>query len=94
MAAIGIVLLNLIDGALTLFWVNSGVASEANPLMAEVVQSPLTFMATKLALVSLGMFLLFRIKRPRVTALAVTGCLAAYTWVFLQHLQEIPYLIS
>ncbi len=95
MAAIAILLLNLIDGVFTLFWVHSGIAAEANPLMAEALErSPVTFMATKLLLVSLGVFLLFRLLKPTAMRVALTGCVLAYGWVFLRHLEEVPQLFS
>lgn len=83
-----ILVLNLIDGVLTLVWVEFFQAAEANPLMSDLVyNSPLHFMAAKLALVSLGTLFLWR---NRNNALAVTSLFLAffsYYWVLLIHLE-------
>ena len=51
--------LNLLDAIFTLIWVNAGLASEANPLLAEIVRDhPVAFAVVKLGLVAGGSSLL------------------------------------
>lgn len=83
-----ILVLNLIDGVLTLVWVEFFQAAEANPLMSDLVySSAFLFMAAKLTLVSLGVVFLWR---HRNNPLAVTSLFLAffsYYWVLLIHLE-------
>jgi len=78
--------LNLLDAIFTLFWINAGLAREANPLLAEIVRDhPVGFAIVKLGLVAGGSFLLWRYRsrplavhrlsqpRDRDTAVPVTG---------------------
>jgi len=58
-----LVLLNALDTAATLVWVLNGLAEEANPLMAGILhRSPCGFVLSKLALVQLGVALLWRFR--------------------------------
>ncbi len=69
-------ILNLFDAIFTMLHVSSGSAYEANPLMAGVLaNSPVLFVATKLALVSLGLMLLWRL---RTRASAVAGMVVTF----------------
>ena len=53
----GILVMNLIDAAFTIGWTSAGLATEANPLLDDVLaRSPVLFMLAKLALVSLGKY--------------------------------------
>lgn len=83
-----ILVLNLVDGVLTLIWVEFFGAAEANPMMSDLVySSALLFMAVKLTLVSLGTLFLWRY---RSNPLAVTSLFLAffgYYWVLLIHLE-------
>jgi hypothetical protein len=67
--ALGILLvINLLDALFTLGWVHSGVATEANPIMAGALGTgPGFFIATKVALVTLATALLWR-NRDHLTA--------------------------
>ena len=90
-----VVVLNLLDAVLTLFWVNTGIATEANVLLAELVESnAVLFMAVKLALVSAGMWLLWR---HRERPLAVFGMLLAfltYNTLLLYHLRIAVFAVE
>lgn len=83
-----VVVLNLLDAVLTLLWVNAGIATEANVLLAQLVESnAVLFMAVKLTLVSAGMWLLWR---HRQRPLAIFGMLLAfltYNSLLLYHLR-------
>jgi hypothetical protein len=82
----GILVLNGMDAIATLLWIHLGLATEANPLLTALAhQQPVAFVATKLALVSLGVLLLVRHRARRLARVAAaTGC-AVYTLVCAYH---------
>jgi hypothetical protein len=53
-----VVVVNLLDAILTMVWVGSGVATEANPILAPLLVWPALFVCVKVALVSLGVWIL------------------------------------
>lgn len=80
--------LNLLDGMLTLYWIFSEQAVEANPFMAELILlHPVLFILGKLALVSLGSCLLWRMRRRRLAVIAIFMVFLVYYWILLYHLQ-------
>ncbi len=88
-----ILVLNALDAILTLLWVQLGWATEANPLLEELAHhEPVAFVATKLALVSLGALLLMRHTGLRLTRAAVGGGLVAYGLVCAFHLSFVMQL--
>lgn len=90
-----ILVCNLIDGALTLALVQSGLAREANPVMASALAGgPLLFMAVKLLLVSLGVYLLWELRDRRPALIGLAGLAAVYGGLVLYHLRSIHVLAS
>jgi hypothetical protein len=88
-----IVILNLIDGLLTLAVVTAGVASEANPLMeATLSWGGVPFIATKVALVSLGVYLLYLRREVRLANAALFGLTAVYAVIVAYHANSIDAL--
>ena len=84
--AVAILVLNLLDAVFTLVLVTAGVAVEANPLMETALsRSPLAFMLAKLALVSLGILFLYRMRHHRFAALALIGSAIVYAGVVAYH---------
>jgi len=80
--------LNLADALLTLHWVSSGMAVEANPLLAElVVESPVLFVVTKMSLVALGSLLLWRNRHRASAVVAIFAAFIVYYLLLLYHLQ-------
>jgi hypothetical protein len=71
-----VLVINLIDAVLTLFWVGAGFAEEANPLLADLVKEhPVGFAVAKLGLVGLSSLLMWRLRhRP----LAVVGIFCTF----------------
>ena len=68
--------LNLLDASFTLFAVRAGLAIETNPLMQELLsQGPMSFMLGKVAMVSLGIVVLWRLRWLRM---AIVGSVAAF----------------
>ncbi len=56
-----LLMLNLFDALATLFWVEAGLATEANPVMAQALNlGPGLFILSKITLVSLAVGLLWR----------------------------------
>jgi hypothetical protein len=85
-----LLVLNLLDAAFTTLWVTAGLASEANPLLAELVaEHPVWFALVKTTLVGLGSLLLWR-KRTR--PLAVVGIFAAFLVYYAVLLYHLDYL--
>jgi len=88
-----VVVLNLLDAIFTLLYTSVGIATEANPLMDRALAtSPIAFMLAKLALVSLGVWLLWRLRarRSAVAGLIVVG--SAYAGLVLYHLSAVHHL--
>ena len=82
--------LNLVDGILTLLLVSAGVAEEANPVMAAALQcGPAVFMALKLGIVSAGILTLWQHRSHRMAHAGAVAVFVAYVAVMGWHLQSI-----
>ena len=78
--------LNLLDAIFTLQFVSAGVATEANPLMDYLLShNPLLFMVGKLALVSVGILLLWHLRTKRLAIAGIVTSLAIYTLIVAYH---------
>jgi len=83
-----ILVLNLLDGVLTLVWVEFFRAGEANPMMSDLVyNSALLFMGVKLTLVSLGVVFLWRLRNNSLAVTSLFLAFFSYYWVLLIHLE-------
>lgn len=81
-----LLLLNLFDAVLTLFWVTTGITTEENPLMAAALShSPLAFIGAKLGLVTLAVLLFHRHRRRRSVRLATWLLVGIYYGIALFH---------
>jgi len=78
-------LLNYADAIFTIAWVQMGVAEEANPLMAEVIDRPALFLLTKLSMVTLGCILLWRFRAAPLSRYMVVLALICYTIILVIH---------
>lgn len=88
-----VLLLNLFDGIVTLALIQTGLATEANPLMDELLGlGALHFMIAKITLVSLSVLLLWRLRRLRFAVVALYGAAAAYGLLALYHVKSINVL--
>ncbi len=93
--AAAVLVLNLADAVFTLLYLHAGLAAEANPLMDRALGGgAVGFMIVKLALVSLGVLLLFRLRQRRSASIALCGTAAAYSSLFLYHLTAVPSLVA
>jgi hypothetical protein len=87
--------LNVLDAAFTLVWVRAGRAQEANVLMRALVNDhPVWFVTVKLALVSLGSFLLWRWRHRTAAVIGIFIAFLAYYFVLLYHLHFYALLLS
>ena len=82
-----VVVLNLIDGVLTLLWVWTGFAREANTLLDELVTHyPVLFVAIKLALVGLGTTLLWKRREHPAAVIGIFVSFLVYYYLLLMHM--------
>ena len=90
-----ILVLNLIDAILTMYWVKHGLAQEMNPLLANTVLNfPIVFVLIKLSLVGLGVCVLWRNRSNQLAIGAICLALAAYYGLFLYHISFISYTVK
>jgi hypothetical protein len=90
-----LIVLNLVDAIFTLVYTEGGVATEANPLMATALgASPIAFMLAKLALVSFGVLVLWRLRYRRSAAVGLVGAATAYAWLVVHHVTAATRLVS
>ena len=90
-----VLVLNLADAIFTLVWVWAGLATEANALMAGLVErQPVVFVAAKLGLTSLGSILLWRLRRHPIAVVGIFGVFLVYYWVLIYHLSYLSYLVA
>jgi hypothetical protein len=91
-----VLVLNLIDGVITLALVTTGTATEANPLMAVALEDwgPVPFMMVKLAMVSLGVLLLWRLRHRRSALVAMGSAAAVYAALLLYHVKSAHVLAT
>ena len=86
MVVVAVVVLNLLDAVFTLLWVELGIATEANILLTGLLDSSaVAFMVVKLALVSLGVMLLYRQRERRLAVVGLVVCMAAYNALLIYH---------
>lgn len=93
--AFAIIVLNLLDAMFTLVYTQGGLAREANPLLDHVLAgSPVGFVLVKLALVSLGVALLWRWRHRATACLGLVAGGVAYASLLLLHLSAVPSLVA
>ena len=84
---------NLIDAVMTLLVVMLGLAIEANPLMAELLDgSPQLFVIGKIALVTGGVAVLWLNRTSKLAKVGASVTFSAYAAVMLVHLQSVHEL--
>ena len=85
-----ILVLNVADAVLTLVAVARGYAYEANPLLAPLVHGyPYLFAVGKFLLVSLGAWLLWRLRRHPLAVVFLFVAFLAYYWLLIFHLRSL-----
>ncbi len=81
-----ILILNLFDAVLTLIWVYSGLATEANPLLDPLIKYPVLFVIVKFSLVSFGSWLLWRRRKRPLAVVSIFLGFLVYYFLLLYHL--------
>ncbi len=90
-----ILVLNVFDAAFTLYWVNAGLAKEANVLLRYLVEhSPLLFIAVKFALVLAGVIVLWRYRYNRFAVVGIFIAFLVYYSLLLYHISYFSHLLS
>lgn len=94
-----VLVMNVLDALLTLYWIRIGVATEANPLMAELIhRSELLFIGVKFAMVGGGIGLLWRYRTRPMAVVAMFAAFFAYYGIIVFHirgaLRFLPLLMS
>lgn len=85
-----LLVLNLLDAIFTVFWLEAGVATEANPLMDTLLQwGPVPFVLGKTLLVSAGSYLLWHRRRRPLSVIGIMVLFLAYYWLLLYHLKAL-----
>ena len=89
-----IAILNMLDGVFTTYWIEDESAVESNPLMAELVNYPVIFMTVKITIVSLGLFLLWRLRNKRFITVFISSItlLIIFIGIFCYHIYGIFYV--
>jgi hypothetical protein len=89
-----ILVLNLLDGVLTLVWVQYFYAEEFNVMLRDLAHGKMVlFMVVKLALVSLGSLFLWRNRNHPFAVVAIFLAFFVYYLVLLYHLQYITQVL-
>ncbi len=79
--------LNLLDAIFTIYWVRNGFATEANHLMATLMEiGDLHFLAVKLAIGAIAALVLWRWRTLRLARYGLTVALAVYVGLMGIHL--------
>ena len=82
---------NLIDAALTVTWVNMGIAVEANPLMRFVLNlGPWWFIGCKISVILLACFILWNLRH--LLAAKIVAFLAALLYIGIVGIHVVGYM--
>ena len=86
-ALVSLVIMNFLDAVFTLYWVEAGLATELNPIMAEALyMGPWVFVLVKLGLVSLAISLLWIRRDNKIAQMLVPPLTLIYCCVVSVHL--------
>ena len=83
-----VIVLNVIDAVFTIGWVEAGVATEANPFMAVLMEYPILFISIKMVLVSLGVILLWLRRHRPMAVIGIVLIFIVYYAILLHHLRS------
>ncbi len=90
-----VIVLNLLDILFTLGWVGFGHVEEANLLLVDLVRDhPILFVLTKISLVSLGSFLLWKHRGHPLAVIGIFLVFGLYYYVLLHHLRFTSVVVS
>ena len=81
-----LILLNAVDGVMTIAWIESGRATEINPLMGLLISiHPVLFMTIKMLRGCLGVLLLWRFRYKTLAVVSLYLCFTTYAILILYH---------
>lgn len=84
-----------LDAFFTLFYIQTGFAVEANPIMAFYYEiSPVSFLGAKVLLTLGGLYILVRYLNRRVTRFTLSVLSLIYLFTVIYHLHGVFYLIG
>ena len=90
-----VLVMNLFDALMTLWWVSSGLATEANPFLEQIVtEHGFLFVVSKISLVILGTTLLWRYRTRPLAVIGIFAAFLVYYEVVLIHLSFASLLIG
>ena len=92
---IAALVLNIADALCTMGAVSTGLATEANPLMAMLINiSPTLFLVAKVVMVSGGLGVLWKLRQKRFATAGIVGAFAVYAVIFcFFHLPQLPNVL-
>ena len=94
-ALLTIFILNVLDGWFTILWIQQGLATEANPVMAYLLHiHPGVFMLGKLGMVFGGSLILLRFYNKPTAVLGVMILLSVYTLLLMYHGKGFALLLA
>jgi hypothetical protein len=83
-------LFNLLDAFLSVLWINSGVAIEANPIMAAAMSHGMSFFVlVKISMVSMAIAILWHTRKNRLSRYASLAATLAMGLVVIYHVYGI-----
>lgn len=83
-----VLVLNMLDAVLTVIWIQTGLATEANPVLADLVtQHPVWFVIVKVSLVSMGSLLLWWNRERPAAVVGTFLAFLVYYYLLLYHLR-------
>jgi hypothetical protein len=89
-----IIFLNIFDAIFTLFWVNAGLAQEANVLMRYLVHNhPVIFVSVKFTIVFAGTYVLWKYRFNRYAVLGLFVIFLIYYALLLHHLRFSSHIV-
>ncbi len=90
-----VIVLNLLDILFTLAWVGFGHVEESNLLLVDLVRDhPILFVLTKISLVSLGSFFLWKHRGHPLAIIGIFLVFGLYYYVLLYHLRFTSVVVS
>ena len=90
-----IIFLNVLDATFTLYWINTGLAKEANILLRNLVENhPVLFVIIKFTLVLAGTYILWRNRYNKYAASGLFLAFLVYYALLLYHIGYFSHLIS
>ncbi len=85
-----ILVMNILDAFMTLVWIYSGRAVEANLFIRDLAHHhPETFVLAKLLIVAFGSFLLWRTRKSPLAVIAIFAAFLVYYFLVIYHLRAL-----